>query len=438
MEYVEGETLAHRAAREGCLQESEARRIAVAVCKGLEHAHEKRIIHRDLKPGNVLLGKDGAIKIADFGIARACRDSMSRLTSQLDSGTLIYMSPEQLMGESSERSDLYSMGTILYELLSGEVPFHSGDIQTQIRGKAPAPLSGVSAGMNEIVLRCLDKSPEARPACVRELREQLEGKRAAVAQAVAISPPGPVSPVTAAMRPRQDPSLGVPTVRKHHQPPAPRAAETPEIAFGAPPTPDGERCNAPSRLKGGWWRASAIRGALGFGLASIPAFCCVHLYLWNELDSDLLMLLALPAFVFWGIIGAVALKMGRKGRIGLSLGFAVAGLLCVGQVSTGRDEESLIVTLACGLPLAGLIGAAYIRRGIRWVIAAGVAWALLPLLAGGLFLLGYELSLSEESALLFSAIAGASLTGALFGVAYARWGSETESGRPPNTRKTGE
>ena len=166
MEYVEGETLAHRLAREDCLQEAEARRLAIAICSGLEHAHEKRIIHRDLKPGNILLGQDGSIKIADFGIARVCRDSMSRLTSQLDSGTLIYMSPEQLMGESSELSDLYSMGAILYELLSGEVPFHSGDIQAQIREKPPKPLPNVSAEMNHIVLKCLVKMPQGQ-VCIR-------------------------------------------------------------------------------------------------------------------------------------------------------------------------------------------------------------------------------------------------------------------------------
>ena len=176
MEYVEGETLAHRLAREDSLQEAEARRIAIAICHGLEHAHEKRIIHRDLKPGNILLGQDGSIKIADFGIARVCRDSMSRLTSQLDSGTLIYMSPEQLMGESSELSDLYSMGAILYELLSGEVPFHSGDIQAQIREKPPKPLPHVSAETNHVVLKCLVKMPQGRYASVRALRQALLGE----------------------------------------------------------------------------------------------------------------------------------------------------------------------------------------------------------------------------------------------------------------------
>jgi formylglycine-generating enzyme required for sulfatase activity len=178
MEYVNGETLAHRIASQGKLSEEETRRIGIAICDGLEHAHEKRVIHRDLKPANVLLGKDGSIKIADFGIARACRDSVSRLTAQKDdSGTLPYMSPEQMMGESSETSDIYSLGAVLYELLSGEPPFHTGDIPTQIREKPPKPLAGVSSELNAIVLRCLEKNPQIRFAHVHDLRLALAGSQ---------------------------------------------------------------------------------------------------------------------------------------------------------------------------------------------------------------------------------------------------------------------
>jgi serine/threonine-protein kinase len=86
MEYVDGETLAARLAARGKLDEAEARRIAIETCKGLEHAHEQKVVHRDIKPANIMLAKSGAVKIADFGIARECRDSVSRLTSQVDSG----------------------------------------------------------------------------------------------------------------------------------------------------------------------------------------------------------------------------------------------------------------------------------------------------------------------------------------------------------------
>jgi formylglycine-generating enzyme required for sulfatase activity/tetratricopeptide (TPR) repeat protein len=175
MEYVEGDTLAHRLAREGRISEEETRKIAIEICRGLEHAHGKKIIHRDLKPGNILLGKDGAIKVADFGIARLCRDSVSRLTAQHDSGTLLYMSPEQLDGESVEASDIYSLGVVLYEMLSSDPPFVSGEVTAQIRHKIPRKIEGVSDDINRIVLKCLEKKPENRFASLRELHEELEG-----------------------------------------------------------------------------------------------------------------------------------------------------------------------------------------------------------------------------------------------------------------------
>ena len=128
-----------------------------------------------MKPGNVLLGKDGSVKIADFGIARLCRDSMSRLTSQQDSGTLLYMAPEQLDGESGEASDIYSFGVMLYEMLAGDPPFLSGEITAQIRYKAPKEIEGLSPAMSRIVMKCLEKKPEQRFASVKELREELDG-----------------------------------------------------------------------------------------------------------------------------------------------------------------------------------------------------------------------------------------------------------------------
>ncbi len=175
MEFVDGESLAQLLAASDRFPEGEARRIAVEICRGLEHAHSKGIVHRDLKPGNVMLGKDGSVKIADFGIARACRDSVSRLTGALDSGTLLYMSPEQVMGETSPQSDLYSLGVVLYELVTGDPPFYTGDITAQIRGKAPKPIEGVSPAMNALVLRCLEKQAADRFPTVAELCRELDG-----------------------------------------------------------------------------------------------------------------------------------------------------------------------------------------------------------------------------------------------------------------------
>jgi len=175
MEYVEGETLDTRIANQGKLSEADTRAITVEVCRGLEHAHSKKVIHRDMKPGNVLLGKDGSIKISDFGLARLCHDSIARLTSQLSAGTLQYMSPEQLDGEISELSDQYSVGIMMYEMLSGAPPFVTGDLPGQIRNKVPKPIDGASPEMNRIVARCIDKDKNRRFAGIRKLREELDG-----------------------------------------------------------------------------------------------------------------------------------------------------------------------------------------------------------------------------------------------------------------------
>jgi tetratricopeptide (TPR) repeat protein len=131
-----------------------------------------------MKPGNVMLGKDGAVKIADFGLARLCHDSIARMTSQLSTGTLQYMSPEQLDGEIGESSDLYALGITFYEMLAGDPPFVTGEITAQIRNKVPKPIEGVSPELNGIVLKCLEKKKENRFASVRELREELDGTAA--------------------------------------------------------------------------------------------------------------------------------------------------------------------------------------------------------------------------------------------------------------------
>jgi formylglycine-generating enzyme required for sulfatase activity len=179
MEYVEGESLAQRIGREEKLGEEETRRTAIEICKGLEHAHDRNIIHRDLKSANILLGKNGAVKVADFGIARVCQDSMTRLTGEVIGGTLLYMSPEQLAGKSTKLSDLYSLGALMYEMLSGQPPFHAGLIAYQIENHQPESIEGISAEMNAMVLRLLEKKPEDRFGSVRELREELERSAAA-------------------------------------------------------------------------------------------------------------------------------------------------------------------------------------------------------------------------------------------------------------------
>ncbi|MBI2898960.1 MAG: protein kinase [Planctomycetes bacterium] len=137
---------------------------------GLAYAHSKKVIHRDLKPSNLMRDADGTVKIADFGIARRLKDSMTRLTGRAATGTLLYMSPEQVRGEATdERSDIYSMGCVLYELLAGRPPFATGSIEWQILNQMPPEIEGVPAGVNQAIARAMAKRPEERFASAVEM-----------------------------------------------------------------------------------------------------------------------------------------------------------------------------------------------------------------------------------------------------------------------------
>jgi serine/threonine protein kinase len=177
MECVEGPTLAERLAAEGTLKPSEVAAIGRQVCAGLERAHASGLVHRDLKPGNLIQGRDGTVKIADFGIAYA-----AEATSLTEAGTILgtasYLAPEQAGGEAvTEASDLYALGAVLYELLSGRPPYafeSLADVGTRPRLSSPPPLHGVPVELERVVLRCLEPNPADRPGSAAALRRALE------------------------------------------------------------------------------------------------------------------------------------------------------------------------------------------------------------------------------------------------------------------------
>lgn len=159
---------------------------ALQIADGMAYAHSLSVIHRDIKPQNILLDNNGIIKIMDFGIAETVRSSMSRISNRPSTGTLVYMSPEQLIGENVGRqSDIYSFGAMLYELLNGKPPFWQGDIQYQIVKKEPAPLTIVSESLNRVILQCLAKESAARPADFDSVKKLL------VPEVVTVPPPVP-------------------------------------------------------------------------------------------------------------------------------------------------------------------------------------------------------------------------------------------------------
>jgi len=197
MQYIEGETLATRIKRER-LELSEALAIATQVAEALQEAHQHWIIHRDIKPQNVMLALRGQIKVLDFGLAKVVRDRVvapETDTSSLMStpgtivGTVPYMSPEQVRGERLDvRSDIFSFGATLYEMLSGRMPFEAkstAEIIAAILTREAPPLerSRVPEELGRIVQRCLEKDLVRRYQTVREvvidlgnLRQEMESE----------------------------------------------------------------------------------------------------------------------------------------------------------------------------------------------------------------------------------------------------------------------
>ncbi len=184
MEYVPGGTLKERISGRGPLDAATAATVALQIAGALREAHGRGIIHRDVKSQNVLVTASADVKVTDFGIARAV--STSRMTrTGLVLGTAKYMSPEQAMGETvGPRSDLYSLGVVLYEMLTGELPFEADtEIAVSIKhiNEPPPPPREpnpeIPEEMNALVLKLLSKNPEDRHRDAAELMQDLERVR---------------------------------------------------------------------------------------------------------------------------------------------------------------------------------------------------------------------------------------------------------------------
>jgi serine/threonine-protein kinase len=182
MEYVQGRTLREVLKTEGHLTAERAMEITAEVCSALDFSHRSGIVHRDIKPGNVMITNDGGIKVMDFGIARALADSAATVTSaSAVIGTAQYLSPEQARGESVDaRSDVYSTGCLLYELITGHPPF-TGDSPVavayqHVRENALVPSSVnkvVPRSLDSIVMKSLAKNPLNRYQTAAEMRADL-------------------------------------------------------------------------------------------------------------------------------------------------------------------------------------------------------------------------------------------------------------------------
>ena len=179
MELVDGITLKNYIAKRGRLGYKEAVTIALQVSMGLEVAHRNHIIHRDIKPQNIIISRDGKVKVTDFGIAKAA--TSDTITSNV-MGSVHYTSPEQARGGfSDEKSDVYSLGVTLYEMLTGEVPFDGETTVAiairHIQEPMPSPRKinpDIPYSVDQIVLKCCEKSPDRRYQNMQELAADLK------------------------------------------------------------------------------------------------------------------------------------------------------------------------------------------------------------------------------------------------------------------------
>jgi serine/threonine protein kinase len=236
MEYIDGKTLsALRIEKEKRMFEvNEIRDWIAQACQALHYAHQDvKVVHRDLKPANLMITSRNSLKIADFGIARSVSDSVSQVTMKTGtSGTLVYMSPQQMNGDMSRvTDDIYALGATIYELLTSRPPFYSGDIPFQVRQTIPRKLSErreelqiegdpIPQEWEDAIAACLDKMPEGRPQDTFDLADRLGLHSSGMigrASTVANAPPAGTKP----------PTLKPPATKKPKPPPGPKPPRRP-------------------------------------------------------------------------------------------------------------------------------------------------------------------------------------------------------------------
>ena len=181
MEYIDGITLKEYIDQQGIIEWKDALHLTTQVLKALQHAHECGIVHRDIKPQNIMLLQDGSIKVTDFGIARFS-DKATRTMTEQAIGSVHYIAPEQAKGDVTDgKTDIYSVGVMLYEMLTGRLPFDGESavsvalMQLQSTPKRPREINpGIPIGLEQITMRAMQKQPEDRYASAAEMLSDIE------------------------------------------------------------------------------------------------------------------------------------------------------------------------------------------------------------------------------------------------------------------------
>jgi Protein kinase domain len=213
MEYVDGEDLASLVRRIGRLSPDKAIEIARQICAGLAAAHERGVVHRDLKPANVMLDGAGKVRVTDFGLAAIAANISG---AEVRAGTPAYMAPEQLAGkEVTPKSDIYSLGLVLYEILTGKRAFEAATLPELMKAREQGTVTNPSSYVHDIdpllervILRCLEKEPAQRPSSALQVAAALPGGDPMAAALAAGETPSPEMVAAAGETEGMNPRIG--------------------------------------------------------------------------------------------------------------------------------------------------------------------------------------------------------------------------------------
>jgi serine/threonine-protein kinase len=338
MEYVEGESLSRRLHRFGRLDPVRTMSIVAQAADALQSAHDKGVVHRDVKPGNLLVTAGDQIVLTDFGIARSVAAAPLTATGAVV-GTVSYLAPEQVLGKpATARSDLYALGVVAYECLSGRRPFDGDNpfeiAMKRVRGAPPALGSDVPPAVRAVVDRALAADPEQRWATAEELaraarraasagsagRATVPGQRSAPPEGVGASAATPVPRATSVPPATLLPPPPVPAPAAAPQPPPSYPPSTSYPATGYPATgypPPGPRppYQPPSQQQNTAGLLAMIFGILGI----VFGVCC-----W---------LLGAPLSAAGIVLGAIGMRKVNEG-LADNRWMALAGVIC-GSVGAG-------------------------------------------------------------------------------------------------------
>lgn len=211
MEHCPGGSLHSALENKGSFDPTEVASVGATICSALGYAHAEGVIHRDIKPGNVLIVEHGTLKVTDFGIAKAAFTSGDLTTTGSIIGTVSYISPEQAQGQEPDgRSDLYSLGVLLYQLATGRLPFRGeSEVATALSHVREQPLpprsirAGIPRALEEVILKALAKDPVDRFASAEEMKHELERTGGTATQALPIPHPAPAPEVQVPLEERE-------------------------------------------------------------------------------------------------------------------------------------------------------------------------------------------------------------------------------------------